>query len=84
MLPILGCIVLFLAFNVEEYRDERLGYVFLLFVLYGFAIIPFMYLFSFLFSQPAFAYAFMVILNIVSVWSWGKGGRAKHGPFLAW
>ena len=58
--------ILFLAFNVVEYADERLGYVCALFLLYGIAVIPSMYMFSFLFDQPAFAYAFMVIINIVT------------------
>eukprot|EP00045_Choanoeca_perplexa_P016896 m.234753 g.234753 ORF g.234753 m.234753 type:complete len:1739 (-) comp17391_c0_seq2:66-5282(-) len=66
LLPTFGCMILFLAFNVTEYADERLGYVCALFLLYGLAVIPSMYMFSFLFSQPAFAYAFMVIINIVT------------------
>lgn len=66
MLPTIGCLILFLCFNVEEYSHERLAYVLILFILYGLAVIPSMYLFSFLFSQAAFAYAFMVIINIAS------------------
>eukprot|EP00730_Choanoeca_flexa_P008675 TRINITY_DN12519_c2_g2_i2.p1 TRINITY_DN12519_c2_g2~~TRINITY_DN12519_c2_g2_i2.p1 ORF type:complete len:1169 (+),score=384.39 TRINITY_DN12519_c2_g2_i2:494-3508(+) len=66
LLPTLGCMILFLAFNVTEYADERLGYVCALFLLYGLAVIPSMYLFSFIFTQPAFAYAFMVIINIAT------------------
>ncbi|EGD73013.1 ATP-binding cassette [Salpingoeca rosetta] len=66
LLPTVGCIILFLIFNVQEYAEERLGYVVLLFVLYGFAVIPTMYLASFLFSTPSKAYTMMTVVNIVT------------------
>jgi len=43
---------------------ERLGYVALILVLYGWAIIPLMYIFSFLFSVPTTAFTRMTILNV--------------------
>eukprot|EP00043_Microstomoeca_roanoka_P008399 m.80908 g.80908 ORF g.80908 m.80908 type:complete len:1735 (+) comp14227_c0_seq1:159-5363(+) len=66
LLPTLGCIILFLAFDVSEYSGERLGYVVMLFVLYGLAVIPTMYLASFLFENPSKAYTMMTIVNIVT------------------
>lgn len=45
---------------------DRLGIVFLSLILYGFAIIPFMYLFSFLFKMASKAYIRLTLLNIVT------------------
>lgn len=66
LLPTLGCIILFVAFSVDEYSGVRLGYVILLFVLYGLAVIPTMYLASYLFDTPSKAYTMMTVVNIVT------------------
>ncbi|XP_071953037.1 phospholipid-transporting ATPase ABCA3-like [Antedon mediterranea] len=59
-------IFVFIAFDVKAYTDDgRLGYVFLLLFLYGWAIIPLMYLFSFLFKSPSAGFVRMAIFNIL-------------------
>ena len=42
-IPSCGCIILFLAFGVDEYTGPRLGPSILLFALYGLSILPLMY-----------------------------------------
>lgn len=44
LLPTAGCVILFLAFDVGAYSEDRLGMVVLLFILYGLAVLPLMYL----------------------------------------
>eukprot|EP00056_Hartaetosiga_gracilis_P010708 m.159480 g.159480 ORF g.159480 m.159480 type:complete len:1802 (+) comp13370_c0_seq2:43-5448(+) len=66
MLPTIGCVLVFLAFGVKAYVDERIGYVALLFVLYGLSVIPSMYITSFMFETPSKAYTLLTIVNIVT------------------
>lgn len=63
---ITGVIILFLCFQVKEYTGERLGYVVLLLLLYGWAIIPLMYLGSFFYKAAASAYMQAVIFNVAT------------------
>lgn len=65
-LPCICIIILFVCFNVPAYTGDRLGIVFLVLIFYGFAIIPFMYLFSFLFKIASKAYIRLTLLNIVT------------------
>ena len=44
----------------------RLGYLFLLLMLYGWAIIPLMYLFSFVFRTASIAFIVLTIFNIIT------------------
>lgn len=44
LIPTVGCLILFVAFKVDAYSGDRLAIVALLFVLYGFAVLPTMYL----------------------------------------
>ncbi|XP_028395322.1 ATP-binding cassette sub-family A member 3-like [Dendronephthya gigantea] len=65
--PCICIIILFACFDVPAYTGgNRLGIVFLVLILYGFAIIPFMYLFSFLFKMASKAYIRLTLLNIVT------------------
>ncbi|XP_065652513.1 phospholipid-transporting ATPase ABCA3 isoform X3 [Hydra vulgaris] len=66
VLPIVFIIVLFEIFQQEAFIGVRLGYVVLLLVFYGLAIIPFMYLFSFLFVVASTAFTRMTILNVIT------------------
>ncbi|KAF7698247.1 phospholipid-transporting ATPase ABCA3 [Silurus meridionalis] len=66
-LPCLLMLVMFRAFGVKAFVEENhLVDVLLLLLLYGWAVIPLMYLLSFLFSSAATAYTRLTIFNIVS------------------
>lgn len=59
--------VVFKAFNVHAFtRDGHVADALLLLMVYGWAIIPLMYLMSFLFSGAATAYTRLTIFNILS------------------
>lgn len=59
--------MVFQAFDVHAFtRDGHLGDLLLLLMLYGWAIIPLMYLMSFFFSAASTAYARLTIFNILS------------------
>lgn len=59
--------VVFRVFSVEAFVSENhLVDVLLLLLLYGWAVIPLMYLLSFLFSSAATAYTRLTIFNIIS------------------
>jgi ATP-binding cassette subfamily A (ABC1) protein 3 len=67
MLPCFLLILAFAAFGVGAYiDDERFLYIMLLFLLYGWALLPFMYLLSFLFNIPASGFVWLSMLNIFS------------------
>jgi len=54
IIPCLALMVVLVAFQMEEFKTAEMhGYLFILFVLYGWAVIPLMYLFSFLFTVPS-------------------------------
>lgn len=59
--------VVFKAFDVHAFtRDGHMADALLLLMLYGWAIIPLMYLMNFCFSGPAAAYTRLTIFNILS------------------
>lgn len=59
--------VVFQAFNVHAFtRDGHMADLLLLLMLYGWAIIPLMYLMSFFFSAASTAYTRLTIFNILS------------------
>lgn len=59
--------MVFRAFGVKAFVEENhLVDVLLLLLLYGWAVIPLMYLLSFLFSSAATAYTRLTIFNIIS------------------
>lgn len=66
LLPSVGCLLIFLAFDVEAFTGERFGLSVMLFVLYGISVIPLMYLASFLFSTPSIAFTRMTLFNIAT------------------
>lgn len=59
--------VVFQAFAVKAFvQDNHLVDVLLLLLLYGWAVVPLMYLLSFLFSTAATAYTRITVFNIIS------------------
>uniref|UniRef100_A0A672ZS52 ABC transporter domain-containing protein n=1 Tax=Sphaeramia orbicularis TaxID=375764 RepID=A0A672ZS52_9TELE len=67
LLPCLLMLVVFKAFGVKAFVEENhLVDVLLLLLLYGWAVIPLMYLLSFLFSTAASAYTRLTIFNMIS------------------
>lgn len=67
LVPAICLLLTFLAFNIEAYVvEDHLVHITLLFVLYGFAMLPFMYLWSFLFTVPSTGYVWLTMFNILS------------------
>uniref|UniRef100_A0A8C4H0N4 ABC transporter domain-containing protein n=1 Tax=Dicentrarchus labrax TaxID=13489 RepID=A0A8C4H0N4_DICLA len=67
LLPCLLMLVVFQAFGVKAFvEDNHLVDVLLLLLLYGWAVVPLMYLLSFLFSSAATAYTRLTIFNVIS------------------
>jgi len=67
LLPCAGVLIAFAAFNIEAYvGGSRAGYMLLLMLLYAWAVLPFMYLLSFLFSVPSSGLVWLTIFNILS------------------
>ncbi|KAK3753339.1 hypothetical protein QZH41_015277 [Actinostola sp. cb2023] len=67
LIPSILVLVLIAAFQLEEFEND-LGSVFLLLLLFGFCVLPFIYCLSFLFKSPLVAYALTVfILSILSL-----------------
>ncbi|XP_075035584.1 phospholipid-transporting ATPase ABCA3 [Mixophyes fleayi] len=67
LIPCALMLVVFQAFGVRAYTDDHhLVDVMLMLFLYGWAVIPLMYLFSFLFTSTATAYTRLTIFNILS------------------
>lgn len=67
LIPTLLLLVVFKAFDVHAFtRDGHVADTLLLLMLYGWAIIPLMYLMTFFFSGAATAYTRLTIFNILS------------------
>ncbi|KAM4530271.1 phospholipid-transporting ATPase ABCA3 isoform 1-T1 [Odontesthes bonariensis] len=67
LLPCLLMLVVFQAFGVKAFVDNsHLIDVLLLLLLYGWAVVPLMYLLSFFFSTAATAYTRLTIFNVIS------------------
>jgi ATP-binding cassette subfamily A (ABC1) protein 3 len=65
LIPAIALIIVLLAFDTEDFNTvETLGNTFVLFLFYGFAIIPLMYLFSFYFTVPSSGFTRMVLFNL--------------------
>lgn len=66
-LPVLVILILFAAFGTDAYvNDGRLGIVFLIFMLYGFSVLPFVYLWHYLFTVPATGMVAVSMVNLLS------------------
>ncbi|KAM6957907.1 LOW QUALITY PROTEIN: phospholipid-transporting ATPase ABCA3 [Aplochiton taeniatus] len=67
LLPCVLMLAVFQAFDVRAFvEDHHLVAVLLLLLLYGWAVVPLMYLLSFLFSTAAAAYTRLTIFNVIS------------------
>ncbi|KAK7101994.1 phospholipid-transporting ATPase ABCA3-like [Littorina saxatilis] len=67
LLPSLLLLVVFAVYGTEAYvGDGRLGIVTLLLVMFGWAILPFIYLVHFLFSSPPTGMVVIIVFNIFS------------------
>lgn len=54
-------------FDEEGLREpQQLGIIFLILVLFAWAMAPLMYLFSFLFSIPSSGFSWMSLINVFS------------------
>lgn len=60
-------LIAFAAFDVEAYvGGGRFAYVLLLLLLYAFAVLPFMYLLSFIFAIPSSGLVWLTMFNIIA------------------
>ncbi|XP_078344110.1 phospholipid-transporting ATPase ABCA3-like [Oculina patagonica] len=67
LFPMFGIVIMFAAFQVDSLKED-LGAIFLLLLLLGLCMLPFVYLLSFIFKSPFIAYAMTVfILSVVSL-----------------
>ncbi|XP_004627914.1 ATP-binding cassette sub-family A member 3 [Octodon degus] len=67
LIPILLLLVVFRAFDIRAFtQDGHAADMLLLLMLYGWAIVPLMYLLSFFFSGASTAYSRLTIFNILS------------------
>lgn len=58
------CWVVFAAFGLAPYSGRNIGAIIVLFVTYGGAMIPFMYLGVYIFTIPSTAYVAAVVFNL--------------------
>ena len=66
-IPILLIMVCFAAFQTQAYTgDNRLGLIYAMFFLYGWACMPFVYIFYYLFKTPASGMVAGSLLNILT------------------
>ena len=73
--PVILLLITFLGFDVKAYIEgEHLAHVFLLFLLFGWAVLPFMYLLSFIFTVPSTGFVWLSFWNILS------GENTSGGP----
>ena len=67
LLPSLLLLVVFAVYGTEAYvEDGRLGLVALVLAVYGWAILPFIYLAHFIFTSPPTGMTIIIVFNIVS------------------
>lgn len=67
LVPAICLLLTLLAFDVDAYVvKDHIFHIGFLFVLYGFAMLPFMYLCSFLFTVPSTGYVWLTMFNILS------------------
>ncbi|XP_066292809.1 phospholipid-transporting ATPase ABCA3-like isoform X1 [Branchiostoma lanceolatum] len=67
MVPCLLILILLWGFDVKAYvEDGRVAMILLLFFLYGWAMIPMMYLASFLFTVPSTGFVRLTMFNIIA------------------
>ncbi|GFS03123.1 ATP-binding cassette sub-family A member 3 [Elysia marginata] len=84
MVPCLLVIAVFFIFSIDPFtKDLHSLYMILLFVLYGWAMLPYMYLFSFGFTVPSTAYVWITMFNIITGFC-GEFCLHHNKNFLGW
>ncbi|XP_071081907.1 phospholipid-transporting ATPase ABCA3-like [Haliotis cracherodii] len=67
IIPCLVLLPVFAAFQTDAYvLDGRLGLILLVFIIYGWSVLPFMYLLQYMFKTPATGMVIIIVLNILS------------------
>lgn len=67
IIPCIALVIVVVAFQTEDFKTAKmLGYFFLVLLLYGWAVLPLMYLFSFLFVIPSSGYTRMTFFNFLT------------------
>jgi ATP-binding cassette subfamily A (ABC1) protein 3 len=68
IIPCICLIITFVAFDITAYLQpvSHVGHMFLLLLLYGWAMLPFMYLLSFIFTVPSTGFVWLTMFNILS------------------
>ena len=65
--PCVGVLIAFAAFDIEAFiGDGRFADILLLMLLYGWAVLPFMYVLSFVFAVPSSGLVWLTMFNIFS------------------
>ncbi|XP_063961818.1 phospholipid-transporting ATPase ABCA3-like [Lytechinus pictus] len=65
LVPCIICVIIFILFSIEAYAGINSLSVLLILFLHGWAIIPLMYLLSFLFSTPSTGFVALTMFNII-------------------
>lgn len=65
IIPCCCLFIIFALFNINDYT-EKFQNVLLLLLLYGWAMLPSMYVWSFMFSKPSTGYVWLTLLNVLS------------------
>ena len=66
-IPVFGLLIVFAAFQTSAFvNDHRLGIVFLVFMIYGWAVLPFVYLLHYLFKIPATGMVIVSCINLAT------------------
>eukprot|EP01134_Creolimax_fragrantissima_P001244 CFRG1244T1 len=65
LVPVILILIIILASQVEFYTGYNYPAVILLFLCFGWAVIPLMYIFSFMFKVPSTALAVMILANML-------------------
>ena len=66
LIPSMCILIAFWGFNIKPYVGYHAGHMILLFFFYGWAMLPFMYLMSFIFTVPSSGYVWLTMFNILA------------------
>lgn len=66
IVPCVGILILFAAFQVPAFTGYNLGVVALLLLEYGWSIIPLMYVLSYFFNKATTAFTLLVLFNVAT------------------
>ncbi|XP_052780875.1 phospholipid-transporting ATPase ABCA3-like isoform X2 [Mya arenaria] len=67
LIPVLVILILFAAFGTDAFvNDNRLGITFLVFMLYGWSVLPFVYMMHFFFKVPSTGMVAVSMINLLT------------------